>query len=166
MVLLGLLPPLLYSTAITSSLVDFNANRRSILLLSVGLVLFTTAGVGVVVHTMVPGVSWPIAFALGAVVAPPDAVAATAIGRKVGLPRRIVTILEGESLFNDATALVALRTALGVAVVGHVNGWHVGWDFLRRRGRRRAGRRRRLRARRAGCASGSPTRCSTSVCRS
>lgn len=128
-VLFGLLPPLLYSAAITSSLGDFNANRRSILLLSVGLVLFTTAGVGWLVHAMVPGISWPIALALGAVVAPPDAVAATAIGRNIGLPRRIVTILEGESLFNDATALVSLRTALAAAAVG-VEAWSVGWDFV------------------------------------
>ena len=128
-VLLGLLPPLLYSTAISSSLVDFNANRRSILLLSVGLVLFTTAGVGLLVHALVPGVSWAIALAVGAVVAPPDAVAATAIGRRVGLPRRIVTILEGESLFNDATALVGLRTAIAAAGVG-VEAWRVGLDFL------------------------------------
>ncbi|WP_395657097.1 cation:proton antiporter [Nocardioides sp.] len=128
-VLLGLLPPLLYSTAISSSLVDFNANRRSILLLSVGLVLFTTFGVGVVVHALVPDVSWAIALAVGAVVAPPDAVAATAIGRRVGLPRRIVTILEGESLFNDATALVTLRTAIAAAGLG-VEAWRVGLDFL------------------------------------
>lgn len=128
-VLFGLLPPLLYSAALTSSLVDFNANRRSILLLSVGLVLFTTAGVGVLVHALVPGISWPIAFALGAVVAPPDAVAATAVGRTIGLPRRIVTILEGESLFNDATALVALRTALAAAAVG-VEARGVAWDFV------------------------------------
>jgi monovalent cation/hydrogen antiporter len=128
-VLFGLLPPLLYSTAISSSLVDFNANRRSILLLSVGLVAFTTLGVGWLVHEMLPGVSWPIAFALGAVVAPPDAVATTAIGRHIGLPRRIVTILEGESLFNDATALVSLRTALAVAGVG-VEMWRVGLDFV------------------------------------
>lgn len=128
-VLLGLLPPLLYSAAISSSLVDFNANRRSILLLSVGLVLFTTAGVAWVVHAMIPGVSWPIALALGAVVAPPDAVAATAIGRHIGLPRKIVTLLEGESLFNDATALVALRTAIAAAAVG-VEMWEVGVDFL------------------------------------
>lgn len=127
-VLFGLLPPLLYSAAITSSLGDFNANRRSILLLSVGLVLFTAAGVGVLVHTLVPGISWPIALAMGAVVAPPDAVAATAIGRHIGLPRRIVTILEGESLFNDATALVALRTALAAGAVG-VEAWQIGWDF-------------------------------------
>lgn len=132
-VLLGLLPPLLYSAAITSSLVDFNAHRRVILALSVGAVLFTTAGVGLVVHELVPGISWPIAFALGAVVAPPDAVAATAIGRNIGLPRRVVTILEGESLFNDATALVALRTAIAAAGVG-VEMWEVGVDFLRAAG--------------------------------
>jgi monovalent cation/hydrogen antiporter len=125
-VLLGLLPPLLYSAAISSSLIDFNAHRRVILALSVGAVLFTTAGVGVVVHALLPGVSWPIAFALGAVVAPPDAVAATAIGRNIGLPRRVVTILEGESLFNDATALVALRTAIAATGIS----WHVGVDFV------------------------------------
>jgi Na+/H+ antiporter len=128
-VLFGLLPPLLYSTAITSSLVDFNAHRRAILLLSVGLVVFTTFGVGWLVHEMIPGLSWPIALALGAVVAPPDAVAATSIGRHIGLPRRVVTILEGESLFNDATALVSLQTALGAALVG-VELWRVGLDFV------------------------------------
>ncbi|MBZ5740425.1 Na+/H+ antiporter [Nocardioides mangrovi] len=125
-VLLGLLPPLLYSASISSSLIDFNAHRRVILALSIGAVLFTTAGVGLVVHLLLPGVSWPIAFALGAVVAPPDAVAATAIGRHIGLPRRVVTILEGESLFNDATALVSLRTALAATGIS----WYVGLDFL------------------------------------
>lgn len=114
-VLLGLLPPLLYAAAVQTSLVDFNANRRSILLLSVGLVAFTTLGVGAVVHLLLPDLGWPLAFAIGAVVAPPDAVAATAIGRRIGLPRRIVTILEGESLLNDATALVSLRTAIAAA---------------------------------------------------
>lgn len=127
-VLLGLLPPLLYATAIQSSLVDFNANRRSILLLSVGLVIATTFGVGAIVHSILPGISWPAALAIGAVVAPPDAVAATAIGRRIGLPRRIVTILEGESLLNDATALVALSTA--IFALGHsVQVWRIGLDF-------------------------------------
>ncbi len=128
-VLLGLLPPLLYSAAIQTSLVDFNANRRSILLLSVGLVVFTTFGVGWLVHALLPGLGWWAALAIGAVVAPPDAVAATSIGRRIGLPRRIVTILEGESLFNDATALVALRTAIA-AGLGSVALWRVGVDFL------------------------------------
>ncbi len=128
-VLLGLLPPLLYAAAIQTSLVDFNANRRAILLLSVGLVAFTTLGIGVLVHALLPGITWWTALAIGAVVAPPDAVAATAIGRRIGLPRRIVTILEGESLFNDATALVALRTAVA-AGAGGVEAWQVGRDFL------------------------------------
>ncbi len=128
-VLLGLLPPLLYATAIQTSLVDFNAHRRTILLLSVGLIIFTTAGIGVLVHLLIPGIGWPAAFAIGAVVAPPDAVAATAIGRRIGLPRRIVTILEGESLLNDATALVALRTAIAAGGVG-ISSVEVGADFL------------------------------------
>jgi CPA1 family monovalent cation:H+ antiporter len=128
-VLLGLLPPLLYAAAIQTSLVDFNANRRAILLLSVGLVVFTTVGVAVIVHAVIPGVSWPACFMIGAVVAPPDAVAATAVARRIGLPRRVVTILEGESLLNDATALVALRTAIAAASVG-VEATHVGAEFL------------------------------------
>lgn len=127
-VLLGLLPPLLYSAAVTTSLVDFNANRRPILLLSVGLVAFTTVGVAAVVRLVIPEIGWPLALAIGAVVAPPDAVAATAIGRRIGLPRRIVTILEGESLLNDASALVALRTAVA-AISGTVAAWEVGSDF-------------------------------------
>jgi Na+/H+ antiporter len=124
-VLVGLLPPLLYAAALQTSLVDFAANRRPILLLSVGLVAFTTVGVAVVVHALLPGASWPAAFAIGAVVAPPDAVAATAIARKIGLPRRVVTVLEGESLVNDATALVALRTA----IAGSASVVEVGFDF-------------------------------------
>ena len=125
-VLFGLLPPLLYAASIQTSLVDFNANRRSILLLSVGLVAFTTFGVGLLVHTMLPDIGWPASLAIGAVVAPPDAVAATAIGRRIGLPRRVVTILEGESLFNDATALVALNTALAATMAWYL----VAGDFV------------------------------------
>ncbi len=128
-VLLGLLPPLLYSAALQTSLVDFNAHRRVILLLSVGLVVFTTFGIGWLVHELLPDVGWPAALAIGAVVAPPDAVAATTIGRRIGLPRRIVTILEGESLLNDATALVALRTAIAAAGLG-ITAFEVGVDFV------------------------------------
>lgn len=128
-VLLGLLPPLLYAAAVQTSLVDFAQNRRTILLLSIGLVLFSTLGVGVVVHLLLPGLPWPAAFAIGAVVAPPDAVAATAVGRRIGLPRRLVTILEGESLLNDATAIVALRTAIAAIGAG-VTAWQVAGDFL------------------------------------
>lgn len=127
-VLLGLLPPLLYAAAIQTSLVDFTANRGAILALSVGLVVATTVTVAVAVEALLPGLGWPAAFAIGAVVAPPDAVAATAVARRIGLPRRVVTILEGESLFNDATALVALRTAVA-AIGGGVVAGHVALDF-------------------------------------
>ncbi len=137
-VLFGLLPPLLYAAAISTSLVDFNRNRRPILLLSVGLVVFTTLGVALLVHALLPDVGWPAAFAIGAVVAPPDAVAATAIGRRIGLPRRIVTILEGESLLNDATALVALRTAIAAGAAGVAmttsDSLEIAWDFVRAAG--------------------------------
>jgi len=129
-VLVGLLPPLLYSAALQSSLVDLTANRGPILTLSVGLVAFTTIGVGLVVHVVLPEVGWAAAFAIGAVVAPPDAVAATAIGRRIGLPRRIVTVLEGESLLNDATALVALGTAVAAATADGFSLLQVGLDFF------------------------------------
>ncbi|MGB5953110.1 MAG: cation:proton antiporter, partial [Ornithinimicrobium sp.] len=139
LVLYGLLPPLLYAAAIQTSLVDFNLNRASILSLSVGLVLFTALGVAVVAHALLP-ISFGLAFALGAIVAPPDAVAAVAVARKIGLPRRVVNILEGESLMNDATALVALRTGLAIAGLGageglvaaatdEVNAWTVILNF-------------------------------------
>ncbi len=132
-VLVGLLPPLLYAAAIRTSLVDFRANRLPIGLLSVGLVAFSTIAVGAVAYWIVPGISLAAAFALGAVVAPPDAVAATAVGRQVGMPRRILTILEGESLVNDGTALVALNTAIA-AIGASITPLEVGWDFLRAAG--------------------------------
>jgi CPA1 family monovalent cation:H+ antiporter len=128
-VLLGLLPPLLYATAIRTSLVDFRANRGTIALLSIGLVVFTTLVVGLVAWLVIPGLPLAAGFAIGAVVAPPDAVAATAVARRVGMPRRLVRLLEGESLVNDATALVALRTAIA-AVAGSISLWQVGLDFL------------------------------------
>jgi len=127
LVLLGLLPPLLYAAAIRTSLIDFRRNKRPILLLSVGLVVFTTVGVGLLVWWLLPVELWA-ALALGAVVAPPDAVAATAIARRAGMPRRVVTVLEGESLVNDATALVSLRTALAAAA-GTVTAWQIAADF-------------------------------------
>ncbi len=127
-VLLGLLPPLLYSAAIRTSLVDFQRNRRPIGLLSVGLVVFTTLGIGLLTKTLLPEVPLAAALALGAVVAPPDAVAAMAIARRVGMPRRVVTILEGESLVNDATALVCLRLAI-VAIGGSVSATEIAFDF-------------------------------------
>ena len=128
LVLVGLLPPLLYAAAIRTSLVDFRSNKRPIALLSVGLVIFTTVGVGLLVWAMLD-VPLAVGFALGAVVAPPDAVAATTIARRIGLPRRVVTILEGESLVNDATAIVTLRTAIA-AIAGTVSIWEIGSSFL------------------------------------
>ncbi|HEU5269228.1 MAG TPA: cation:proton antiporter, partial [Jatrophihabitans sp.] len=127
-VLIGLLPPLLYTTAIRTSLVDFKFNRRAIGLLSVGLVLFTAFVAGLVSWWLLP-IPFAVAVALGAVVAPPDAVAATAVARRVGMPRRIVTILEGESLFNDATALVLVRTAIA-ASAGSFGIWQASGRFL------------------------------------
>ena len=114
LVLYGLLPPLLYAAALSTSLLDIRANRAAILGLSVGLVLFTALGVAVVAWLLLP-IPFALAIALGAIVAPPDAVAATSVARSIGLPRRVTTILEGESLLNDATALVTLRTALAAA---------------------------------------------------
>ncbi|MFJ9369603.1 Na+/H+ antiporter [Nocardia sp. NPDC101769] len=128
LVLLGLLPPLLYTTAIRTSLVDFRPKKTTITLLSVGLVLFTAFAVGGVVYWLLP-VPFSAAVAIGAIVAPPDAVAATAVARRVGMPRRIVTLLEGESLFNDATALVTLRTAVA-AMAGSVTMWEAGASFI------------------------------------
>lgn len=138
-VLIGLLPPLLYATAISTSLVDLKAQRVAIAGLSIALVLFTALGVAVVASALLP-INFALAFALGAIVAPPDAVAATAVARSIGLPRRAVTLLEGESLLNDATALVSLRTALAVAGLAAGHGSHgildvsvqsVTIDFLR-----------------------------------
>jgi Na+/H+ antiporter len=117
-VFLLFLPPILFGAGYFTSIRAFKANFRAIALLSVGLVLVTTAAVAVVAQALIPGLGWPAAFALGAIVAPPDAVAATAIFQRLGVPRRVVTILEGESLVNDATALVAYRFAVAAAVYG------------------------------------------------
>ncbi|MGQ0840339.1 Na+/H+ antiporter [Actinokineospora sp.] len=115
LVLVLVLAPLLYSAALDSSYLDIKANLRPIGLLAVGLVLFTTAVVGVVAHLVIPELPLASALVLGAVVAPPDAVAAVAIGRKLGLPRRAMTLLTGESLGNDATALTAFKVAVAGA---------------------------------------------------
>lgn len=128
-VLVGLLPPLLYAAALRTSLFDFSSNLRAIGLLSVGYVIFGTFAVGFVVWWLFPEIPLAACIALGAVVAPPDAVAATAIARKVRMPRRIVTILEGESLVNDATALICLRAAIA-AISGSVSLPGVAADFL------------------------------------
>lgn len=115
-VLSVLLPPLLFAAALQTSLSDVRARRESLLLLSVGLVAFTTVVVGLVTWAVVPTLTLAAAFAFGAVVAPTDAVAVSAVTRRAPLPRLLASILDGESLLNDATALVALNTAV-VAVV-------------------------------------------------
>lgn len=117
-VLVIFLPPVLFQAAQQTSFRDFQANFTAISRLAVGLVLVTTAAVAVVAHWVIPGISWAAAFVLGAVVSPPDAVAATAIFQRLGAPRRIVTILEGESLINDASAIVVYTFAVAAVVTG------------------------------------------------
>jgi monovalent cation/hydrogen antiporter len=125
-ILIGILPPLLFVAALETSVPAFRFNLRPILLLAVGLVLCTVAVVGLVVHALLPDVPLAACFALGAVVAPPDAIAATSVARRIGLPRRIVTILEGESLINDATALVVFRVAVAAALGKAVGALDIG----------------------------------------
>ncbi|MGW5157391.1 Na+/H+ antiporter [Nonomuraea wenchangensis] len=130
LVLYVFLPPLLYSAALDSSYLRLRDARRAVGLLSIGLVLFTAAVVGFVVHLLLPDLPLALAFALGAIIAPPDAVAAVAVGRRLGLPRRTLTLLIGESLFNDATALTAYRVAIGAFVGGTVDLLHSVGEFL------------------------------------
>ncbi|MFI9820988.1 Na+/H+ antiporter [Streptomyces sp. NPDC052013] len=111
-----ILPPLLHTAATESSYLDLRAQLRPVALLSVGYVLFATLAVGWVLYLLVPGLPLTAALVFGAVVAPPDAVAATAVARRVGLPSRVTTILQGESLLNDATAITAFRVAVAAAV--------------------------------------------------
>ncbi|WP_424183459.1 Na+/H+ antiporter [Actinokineospora sp. G85] len=120
------LAPLLYSASLNSSYLDIRANIRPIGLLAVGLVLATTAAVGLVAYWVVPGLGLAPALVLGAVVAPPDAVAAVAIGRRLGLPRRAMTLLTGESLGNDATALTAFKVAVAAAIGATSFSWSDG----------------------------------------
>src|SRR5438105_1555657 len=115
------LPPLIYPAALFTSWRDFRRNARPILSLSFGLVLFTIVAVAWAVHALVPVISWPAAFALGAIVSPTDAIAATAVIRRLSLPHRIEVVLEGESLVNDATALVALQFALAALMTGSLS---------------------------------------------
>src|SRR2546428_4639712 len=115
LVLVLFLPPLIYSSAWLTSWREFRANLRPILQLSLGLVLATTIVVAVVAHALV-GLPWPVAFVLGAVVSPTDAVAASSTAQSIGLPRRLVTVIEGESMVNDATGLVVYRFAVTAGV--------------------------------------------------
>jgi CPA1 family monovalent cation:H+ antiporter len=116
LIFLVVLPPLLYSSAWTTSWREFRYNIVSILSLAFGLVVFTVIGVALLAPKLLTGFDWRLALVLGAVVAPTDAIAATSIARAVGLPRRIVDVLEGESLINDASGLLALQFATGIVV--------------------------------------------------
>lgn len=127
-ILFGLLPPILYSAALNVPVVDFRRNFSSISALSVLLVFVTAFGTGFILFMIFEDLSLAAAIAIGAVISPTDVVAATALGKRLGLPPRLVTILEGESLVNDATALVLLRSAVAAAA-GTVAFWDVVGDF-------------------------------------
>src|SRR5499427_3298746 len=116
-VLLVVLPPLIYSASVAMSWREFKLNLRPIILLAVGCVIFTAAAVAAAVHYLI-GLPWQVGFLLGAIVSPPDAVAPLAIARRLGIPRRILVVLEGEGLANDATALILYRFAVAAISSG------------------------------------------------
>jgi Na+/H+ antiporter len=124
------LPPLLYGAAWMTSWHDFKANLRPISLAAIGLVIATTVFVAIAAHWLIPDLSWPTAFLIGAIVSPPDAVAATSVTKGLGLNPQIITILEGESLVNDASGLVAYKYALAAITVGNFVVWEAGLNFL------------------------------------
>jgi monovalent cation/hydrogen antiporter len=130
LVLVAILPPLLYSAAFYTSLRDLRQNVRQISLLAIGLVTATMVGVAVVAHTFISGLGWGPAFVLGAIVSPTDPLAATSIARRLGVPRRVVAIVEGESLVNDGTALVLYRVAVVAVVSGSFSFWDAGGRFV------------------------------------
>lgn len=129
LVLAGFLPPLLFSTASNMPVVDLRRNAGMIIWLSMAMVVVPAVIIGIVIHVVFPEISIALAIALGAVVSPIDAVAATSIGKRLGLPPRLMAVLEGESLFNDASALVTLRTALA-AIAGSFSLWQAAGSFL------------------------------------
>lgn len=129
LILVLFLPPLLMASAYFTVWRDFLAELRPILMLSVGAVVFTTFFVGAVAHWVAPSLPWAACFALGAIVSPPDAVAAKAALERLKLPRRLVTVLEGESLVNDASGLVLYRFAVAAALTGHFSAVEAGASF-------------------------------------
>ena len=124
------LPPLLYDAAFKTSWHEFKTAIRPISTLAISLVFFTTFSVAAAAHYLIPGFSWPLAFVLGAIVSPPDAVAATGITKGLGLNKKVITILEGESLLNDASALIAYRYAVAAVTTGVFVFWKAGLEFL------------------------------------
>jgi monovalent cation/hydrogen antiporter len=130
LVLVAVLPPLLYSSAFFTSLRDLRANARPIGMLAIGLVVATTFAVAAVAHWAIDDFSWGAAFVLGAVVSPTDPLAATKIAHRLGVPRRIVAVIEGESLVNDGTALVIYKVAVTAVVAGSFSIWDAGLRFV------------------------------------
>jgi CPA1 family monovalent cation:H+ antiporter len=130
LIFFGVLPPLLYGAAFFTSLRDLRANVRPIGLLAIGLVIVTTIGVALVAHQLVPGLPWSSAFVLGAIVSPTDPIAATAIARRLGVPRVLVATVEGESLVNDGTGLVLYRVAVAAVVTGSFSLLETGGLFV------------------------------------
>ena len=124
------LPPLLYGAAWNTSWHDFKAALSPITRAAVGLVLFTTSLVAVAAHILIPDLSWPMAFLIGAIVSPPDAVAATAVTKGLGLHPKLITVLEGESLVNDASGLIAYKYALAAIMAGNFVLWKASLNFL------------------------------------
>ena len=125
-----MLPPLLYDAAAKTSWHEFKTSIRPISALAITLVFFTTVAVAVTAYFLIPGFTWPLAFVLGAVVSPPDAVAASGIIKGLGLNKKVITILEGESLVNDASALIAYRYAVAAVTTGTFIFWEAGLQFL------------------------------------
>ena len=130
LVLVAVLPPLLYGGAFFTSLRELRANVRAIATLAVGLVLVTMLAVAAVAHEVIAGLAWPQAFVLGAIVAPTDPTASSAIAERLGLPTRLVALIEGESLVNDGTALVAYRFAVAAVVTGSFSLFDASWHFV------------------------------------
>lgn len=129
-VFLIFLPPVLYAAAWSTSWADFKANKRPITLLAIGCVIFTTCSVAIIAHSFIPGLGMAEAFVLGAIISPPDAVAAAASTKGLSVPKRIVTILEGESLVNDATGLIAYRYAVAAVMTGTFSLWEASYKFV------------------------------------
>ena len=125
-----MLPPLLYDAASKTSWLEFKTSIRPISALAITLVFFTTGAVAITAYYLIPGFTWPLAFVLGAVISPPDAVAASGIIKGLGLNKKVITILEGESLVNDASALIAYRYAVLAVTTGTFVFWQAGVQFL------------------------------------
>ncbi|PSL23326.1 Na+/H+ antiporter [Chitinophaga ginsengisoli] len=129
-VFLVFLPPLLYDAAFRTSWHDFKSNIRPISALGISLVFFTTVAIAVTAHYFIPMFTWPLAFLMGAIISPPDAAAASGIIKGLGLNKHVISILEGESLVNDSSALIAYRFALAAAITGSFLFWQAGLQFL------------------------------------